>query len=185
MTARKMTKRKKVGGKTKVVVDSFLPKKPRGRPGIPPSWVQGTADNDRVALSQYWDVIGEPLIRARTPQEVTAAFQGVPEGQRSHFVPSLAEMILNVLREPLFPKTSEAQIKFLADSLGARGQRSARRSRDICAKERKKVQTWIVRRDFYIQCTCGYEGPALRGACPKCKTDQVHPSAKGIAGWGP
>lgn len=171
-----MAEPKKDAEKPKQGLDSYLPKKRRGRPGIPPSWVRGTADNDQLRLSQIWDAIGEPLLQARTPQEVTAAFQGAPEGLRSNFVPILAELILKVLDDPLFPKTREAQIKFLADSLGARGQRSLRRSRDICAAERKKVVNWIVRRDYYIQCSCGFEGPAFRGACPKCKTDRVHPS---------
>ncbi len=30
---------------------------------------------------------------------------------------------------------------------------------------------FIIRQDFYIQCTCSYEGPALNGACRKCGTD--------------
>jgi hypothetical protein len=130
-----------------------------------------------MTLSLLWEKVSEPLLRASTPEAVIAAFQGVSESHRSHFVPSLAELILKVVHEPTFPKTHDAQIGFLADSLGARGERSARRSRDICAAQRKKIVHFIVRRDFYIQCSCGYEGPAFRGACPKCKTDRIHPSA--------
>ena len=126
-----------------------------------------------MLLSQHWKVVGEPLLGAETPEEVIAAFGAVPEIQRVHFVPSLADLILRILREPYFPKTRNAQIGFLADSLGARGVVRPRRSRDICAEERKKVLHYIIRQDFYIECTCGYEGPARKGACPKCGTDTV------------
>lgn len=175
-----MKKEKKVAQKDQEDLDRFLPKKRRGRPGINPDWVRGTADNDRYRLTQMWDAVGERLPQAETPGEVIAAFEGVPESYRSNFVPVQAELILRVVNEPTFPKTPEAQIKFLADSLGARGQRSSRRSRDICASERKKVVYWIMRRDFYIECSCGYEGPALRGACPNCKTNRVHMSANAV-----
>jgi hypothetical protein len=171
-----MEEPKKVSRKNAEGLDRFLPKKPRGRPGIHRDTVRGTADNDRVRLSQIWDAVGDGLLQAKTPKEVIAAFEGVGVSYRSHFVP-VAELILKVIQEPTFPKTPEAQIRFLADSLGARGHRSARRSRDICSAERKKVVYWIMRQDFYIQCSCGYEGPALRGACPNCKTNRLHPTA--------
>lgn len=31
----------------------------------------------------------------------------------------------------------------------------------------------IIRRDYYIECTCRYKGPALHGKCPKCGTDRL------------
>lgn len=175
-----MAKRTKGDNKPKKGLDSLLPKRPRGRPGIRRSPVRKNADHYRMLLSEHWKVVGEPLLQAETPEEVAAAFGEVPEVQRVYLVPSLAELILRIRREPLFPKTREAQIGFLADSLGARGKVSSRRSRDICVEERKTMVHWIVRRDFYIKCSCGYKGPALRGACPKCKTDRVHPSAGGF-----
>lgn len=175
-----MAKRKKAAADPKKGLDSLLPRKPRGRPGIRRSPVRSNADHYQMLLSQHWKVVGPPLLQAKTPEQVTAAFREVPEIQRVHFVPSLAKPILAVLRERHFPKTRDAQIRFLADSLGARGAVSPRRSRDICAEQRKNVVTWIIRRDFYIECSCGYEGPALRGACPKCKTDRVHSSAGGF-----
>jgi hypothetical protein len=67
-------------------------------------------------------------------------------------------------------------MNFLADSLAARGVRSARRSRDICDQERKKKVNYIIRQDYYIECTCRYKGPALHGKCPKCGTGQLSPS---------
>lgn len=156
------------------MLDSLSPKRPRGRPGIRGSLVRNNADHYQALLSKHWNVIGEPLGLAGTPEEVTAAFHEVPEAERVNFVPSLAELILTVTEEQRFPISDDAQIRFLADSLGARGAVSPRRSRDICAEERVKVVHYIVRRDFYIECTCGYKGPALRGACQKCGTDTVH-----------
>ena len=101
------------------------------------------------------------------------AFEKVPDFYKQEFVPTLAPLILKVLREPTFPKRRSAQIGFLADSLAARGRVSPRRSRDISARERTKKTHQIVRRDYYIECTCGYEGPARYGACPGCGTDTV------------
>jgi hypothetical protein len=127
-----------------------------------------------MLLSKHWKVLGERLFQARTPEEVTVAFIEVPEVERVDFVPSLAELILRITLERRYPIAADAQVRFLADSLGARGAVSPRRSRDICSEERVKPAHYIIRRDFYIECTCGYKGPALRGACPKCGTDTVH-----------
>jgi hypothetical protein len=81
---------------------------------------------------------------------------------------ALAGLTLKVLREKKFPKTQETQINFLADSLAGREWISPRRSRDICEAERKKPKNYIIRQDFYIECSCSYEGPAYHKACPKC-----------------
>lgn len=175
-----MAKGQKATATPKKGLDSLLPRRPRGRPGIRRSLVRSNADQYQMLLSQHWKILEKPLLQAKTPGEVTTAFREVPEIQRVHFVPSLAKLILEVLGERHFPKTRKAQSRFLADSLGARGKRSPRRSRDICAEERKNVVHWIIRRDFYIECTCGYKGPAVRGACPKCKTDRVHSLAGGF-----
>ncbi len=82
--------------------------------------------------------------------------------------------VFEIIRDPSFPRVrSKSQIHFLADSLGAEGRVTYRRSREICAKERKKVRHKILRRDYYIACSCGYEGPALNDACQKCGTAEV------------
>ncbi len=45
-------------------------------------------------------------------------------------------------------------------------------SRDICARERaserKKSPYKIVRHEYYVECSCGYKGPAHDNACRKC-----------------
>jgi hypothetical protein len=33
----------------------------------------------------------------------------------------------------------------------------------------------IVRREFYIECTCGHRGPAKGGGCPQCGTKRLSP----------
>jgi hypothetical protein len=48
-----------------------------------------------------------------------------------------------------------------------------RRSREICAEERAKIRHVIVRREYYIECSCGYEGPARDGACRNCGTREL------------
>jgi hypothetical protein len=53
------------------------------------------------------------------------------------------------------------------------GGGGAGRPRDICEEERKKEDCYIIRQDYYIQCTCRYKGPALHGKCPKCGTDRL------------
>jgi hypothetical protein len=115
--------------------------------------------------------VGDALLKAQTEEDVVRAFDPWPNYRRD-FEP-IASQILKVLREPKFPKRREAQINFLADFLAGRGGISARRSRDICEQERKKKVNYIIRQDYYIECTCRYKGPALHGRCPKCGTDRL------------
>ena len=48
-----------------------------------------------------------------------------------------------------------------------------RRSRDICGQERKKKANYIIRQDYYIECTCRYKCPAPYGKYPKRGTDKL------------
>jgi hypothetical protein len=200
-----MRKRKKTRVSAQKPLDK-VSKKKRGRPGIRASLVVASADNARLLLEQFWDDLNDPLFSAETPEAVAAAFAVVPEHVRGGLMPPPAEqnpatpfavarrtvggrlwptpgpeLVLRILKEPKFPKTREARIRFLADSLAGRGEVSPRRSRDICATERAKPVHYITRRDFYIECTCGYKGPALRGACPKCGTRKTLP----VIEWAP
>ena len=134
------------------------------------SEVSGRAYHYRLIFSQIWDKIGGSLLMAQTEEEVIRAFEGTAYKGEFERLPSL---ILQVLRERGFPKRGrEAQANFLADSLAARGEVSPRTSRDICGKERAKQRAKslhkIIRKEFYIECTCGYKGPALDNACRKC-----------------
>jgi len=87
-------------------------------------------------------------------------------------MPALAGPVLQVIRERHFPTRRKAQANFMADSLAAYGWVSPRRSRDICrqqrARQRRKSPHHILRKEFYVECSCGYKGPALDNACRKC-----------------
>jgi len=105
-------------------------------------------------------------------EEVTAAFQSSAQPYDREFVPRLSEDILRVIRERKFPKRAEARINFLADSLAGRPNVEPRTSRDICTKERAKERAKspykILRKEFYVECSCGYRGPASNDACRDC-----------------
>jgi hypothetical protein len=145
----------------------------RGRPGVDRSQVLQTADQLSVMLPAFWPKLAKPLLAAHSPGDVTRAFEAFGLVSTS-FVPHWSGLILKITRDRRFPRVrAKAQIAFLADSLGAQGAVTPRRSREICAEERTKESHFIVRRDYYIECTCGYEGPALKGACPDCGTMQL------------
>lgn len=156
--------------KPQKALDTFSEKRGRGRPGVRPSEITGRADNYRMIFGYIWDRLRKPLLAAKSEIEVIKVFEENAQPYTREFMPMLAGLVFKVIREHKFPKREEARINFLADSLGGYGSVSARRSRDICEKERKKKVHQIDREEFYIVCTCGYKGPALRGACPK-----VHP----------
>ena len=160
----------------KVIKNNFSDpseKRPRGRPArVKPSEVRGRADHFALIFEQEWEMTGAPLMQARTRERVLEALSKMPEYRRLDFQ-SLADLIAGTVSDPKFPKRRDPQIRFLADSLAALGRVSARRSRDICSANRAQVVHRIVRKDYYIECTCSYVGPALHGACPKCKTNEV------------
>ena len=147
-------------------------KKKRGRPGVRASEIAGRSFNYRNIFEHIWPRLHEPLLRASTKEEVAQAFKKFGEPYSQEFVRQ-NELILRIIRESKFPKRPAPQIAFLADSLAGLGRISPRRSRDICERERKHPPHTIIRRDFYIECTCKYKGPALYGSCPKCGTSEV------------
>jgi hypothetical protein len=166
-----MPKRNKPRKRPPKALDIHLAKRGRGRPvKMAASEVRGRAYNYRLIFSQIWEKVGERLLQAQTPEAVVQAFDET--AYRGEFEP-LASLFLRVLREPDFPKRdSEAQANFLAESLAARGTLAPRTSRDICererAKERARSPYKIIRHEYYIECECGYKGPALDNACRKC-----------------
>jgi hypothetical protein len=126
-------------------------------------------ENEWVRDKPYeWAVA---LAAAKTEDDVTRALDSAFSHVQNELKP-LILLIFQALREPDFPKRQEKQLDFLADSLSARGQVSPRRSRDICAEtraiERAKSRHRIVRREYYVECSCGYKGPARDNACRKC-----------------
>jgi len=155
------------------LLDTFSEKRGRGRPrNCRYSEILGRAENYREIFGGIWDKLSGPLLAARTEDEVTQAFRSYGEPYAHEFVPRLARDILVVMGKRKFPKRAKPQIKFLANSLAGRPNVEARTSRDICAKglaeEKAKSQHTIVCKEFYVECTCGFKGPALDNACRKC-----------------
>jgi len=169
----KLTKRSK---KAQKEVDRGPEKARRGRPRhIRKSEVVNRAYDYGLTFEQSWDSIKDALLLAETEDEFKKALEEVFPHVREKFPPRLFPFILKIRRDPKFPKTEKAQQKFFAESLGGNGIISPRRSRDICAEVRKNPIHTIIRRDPYIECTCGYEGPAKYGKCPKCGTSRTAP----------
>lgn len=110
------------------------------------------------------------LLAAQSVQDVVSAFGTMDDGYRRKFLHK-PELILQCLRDPQFrTRDRKAQEQFIAESVAGDGRISIRRSRDICGEDRSKQkrQGRILRREFYIVCSCGYEGPAVRDTCPDC-----------------
>jgi hypothetical protein len=168
-----MRENKKSVRKAEKPLDAFREKRGRGRPiHARHSEVIGRAENYRMIFQQVWPVLRGPLISGNEAAEVVEAFEKHAQAYAREFVPRLAEDILKVIHEVKFPKRPQAQINFLADSLAGRPNVEARTSRDICGKERAKDRAksphQIIRKEYYVECSCGYKGPALNDACRKC-----------------
>jgi hypothetical protein len=152
------------------MLDTVPEKGRRGpKPKVSASAVRGRADNYRGLLENVWDPLWPLLSRAQTEDDVLRAFREAYPGEYE-FMPRLAPLILSVLKERTFPRRRTAQIKFMADSLAGLGIVSARRSRDICAEDRAmaKRANHILRCEYYVECSCGYNGPSHDHACRWC-----------------
>lgn len=157
----------------------------RGRPWkIRPAEVYGRAEHWRGVLDQVWDRLWPLLSKAQSEDEITRAFQEGANPYYSYFAPGLSALTLQVLREPTLPKRRTPLQRFLADSLAGVGVVTPRRSRDICAKERtiraiRESAHRILRYEFYVECSCGYEGHSKDHACPKCGAEIFFPVHSG------
>ncbi len=149
-------------------LDKVFRKRRRGRPGVKKSEVQNRADDYRLTLEQNWDVLATPFLKAQSEEELKRLLDEAPYHVRNMFAPIRFQLVQKTRTDPKFPRKTEKQKTFFADSLAALGRVSPRRSRDICAEGRKKKRYTIIRQDYYIECTCGYEGPAKHGSCPGC-----------------
>jgi hypothetical protein len=168
-----MPKRKNSRNTPEKALDTLSRKRGRGRPyKVLPSVVFGRAENYRRSLGYVWHRLSGALLAATTGEEVIAAFVSHAQPYANEFVPRLAEDILATIHDPKFPKRSGPASNFLADSLAGRPNVVPRTSRDICSNERAKQRVRsphrILRKEFYIECSCGYKGPARNDACRKC-----------------
>jgi hypothetical protein len=146
----------------------------RGRPYvIDPQTVIDSAETYGGWLRQFWPKLGTPLLAARSADKIARAIEQHAPDLSASLAP-FPRLILTILQDRRFPRLrAAAQIQFLADSMGGQGMITPRRSREICARERGKVKHVILRREFYIECSCGYKGPALEGACRGCGTGRL------------
>jgi len=168
----KIRKRRAREKRAKNSLDKVFKKRGRGRPArVNPSEVRGRADNYRFILNQVWERLWPLLSKTQAEADVVEAFQQGATPYAREFVPSLSNLVLEVLHDRKFPKRRQAQINFLADSLAGLGRIAPRRSRDICADERTKAKRahHIISYEFYVECSCGYRGKSRNHACPKCR----------------
>ena len=164
-----MENNKKERKKSKKALDMFSPKRPPGRPPtVSASAVTNRADNWRGIFAHVWESFWPLFSNAQSEDDVHEAVQKAREYEGEF--ESLATLMLEVRHDPNFPKRKEAQINFLADSLAGLGTVTPRSSRDICAKERVKRNRahHIIRYEYYVVCSCGYEGPSANHACLMC-----------------
>lgn len=114
---------------------------------------------------------------AKTEEQAASAFERVPSPDRERLNLWLAA-IPEWAQEGKFPKSNlDRKMRHLADSVAAEGFLTPRRSRDVCLEERKRQAQlgMILRREFYIECSCGYQGPAKGGGCRQCGTNRLSP----------
>ncbi len=133
--------------------------------------MRARSEHLRRSLDQVWNDFAPRLFNSRNAADVKEAFESDPIRLAPiGAMPSWYTVIPRILRERTFPKTRNAQIKFLADSLAGWGDISPRRSRDLCTEARASAAraTRILRYEFYVVCSCGYEGPSLNHACQRC-----------------
>jgi hypothetical protein len=113
-------------------------------------------------------------------KKVTEMWLAAGFSDGSHGFPSLsvlAPRILGVLRDKKWPKQRDEQITFLADALSG-FHLAPRTAHELCERERKKLEVAEKRRAgnqirqavpvFDVECSCGYRGHSVNGACPAC-----------------
>ncbi len=156
--------------------------KKRGRtPKVPYSTTAGRAYNRFVILTQQKESLDwDKLQSAKNVEDIKEAFRNFPPQYVEREFHDFS-LILRVVRERKFPKGKrDGQIRFLADSLAGEGIVSPRRSRDICQQQRSTAEKIgehkILRRELFIECSCGYKGISRGLDCPKCP-----PRARGPA----
>ena len=155
-------------------LDSRRGRKPRAAYG---RMALSAGHYERIFTPGLWKRLW-PLLRvARNEAGVGKAFRRTQVPDLHYFVPSLASLILGVIRDPSFPKREPAQIRHFVDSIAGRGVVSPRRSRDIMQASRAEAKRahHIVRFEFYVVCSCGYEGPALNSCCAECSAPIIFP----------
>ena len=143
------------------------------------SEIAGRSYHYHLIFNQIVDLDG--LLEAKTEDDVQTIVKPWPTVYQEF--KGITALVLKAIHDPHLPQTRDARINFLADSLAARGSISFRRSRDICGRERARLKRErehrIIRREYYIECSCGYKGPARDNSCRKCGA-KIPPSLGGL-----
>src|SRR5580698_8408026 len=104
-TSAKVPGEQRSAKKNNFPLDTVSGKPRRGRkPKIPAPWIRGRADNYRRIFDQLWKHIWPRLARAKTRQDVVLSFSGSDVGGYAVEFVTLADLILQVVRDPKFPK---------------------------------------------------------------------------------
>jgi hypothetical protein len=164
---------------TNKALTAFQEKRGRKRALNPETVVEHADYVLKVVASLKDRIEWDKLEAARTEAEAESAIARVPPFYREILRDRL-DAILMWVREGKFPKKNlERKMRHLADSIGGDTLISPRRSRDICYEYRKRPVSkqvgMLLCREFYVECTCGYRGPASRGACARCGTRKPSP----------
>jgi len=157
-------------------LDKVSPKRPRGRrrEAEPDQAVRMRALNYRRTLRRVWPQLGPELVKAETADDVATAWLavGLRDGEDGfRLLTVLAGEILAITKEKGFRQIgTEAQPRYVADSLATVGRTKFRRSRDIAAKAEPSPEHQIQHAEavWYVECSCGYKGPSKAYACRKC-----------------
>lgn len=163
-------------------------KQTRGRSTVPPEWILGRADNLSTAFQnatdEFWAKV--KLIREakpKTPRDKINAGQNAlaeiklrgafPASIQGESLPEAFVLTFtDAVMDAKFPARRKPQAKFLGESLGASGEVSGRRSRDICGEERAKQRRDSEPIELYIKC-CGKKRWTENQVCPQCKRDPL------------
>lgn len=159
---------------------SFSPHPAKNREKRPQRYVYEYAENYSTAFQhapdKFWSKLEslrgiekrklelDKLILGRaTLNEVTWRSQ-FPNPLPDRFVSAFVDAV----RDRNFPKGREAQARFLGKSLGAEGNVSARRSRDIYGEEKRaRAKRMTNHTEIYINC-CGKKRWTNGLVCPEC-----------------
>jgi hypothetical protein len=151
-----------------------VPKKRGPRSKVIRSEFFGRSEHFRAIFGRQgvWEALYPRLRDAQTEADVVKTFEDLKYviGDAHYFI-GLQGLILKVIHDRRFPKDQRnAQVEFFADSLVGRGLVGPARSRDICREERAKATNakHILRYEFYVECSCGYKGPARNDRCADC-----------------
>lgn len=144
----------------------------RGRPAkVESSLIVERANHFHGNLARVWNTLGPLLTAAESETDIARAFETGANPYIGPIVwPALFPLVLEIVHDPKYPKArSDAQARFLAESLAGWGEIAPRSARDICGRARNKARpTRILRYEFHIECSCGYSGLSRDHACPSC-----------------